>query len=76
VTKEKRKVKVTVGIYYIEARYSWSAPALIIKDQTGDTAPREVVIEFDRPGDISYFRERLQDIENGWRKELDSLKGE
>ena len=72
---EKRKVKVTVGVYYIEARTSWAKAALIIKDQTGDTAPREVVLEIDRPGDIAYIRERLNHIETAWHKELESIQG-
>lgn len=71
---EKRKVKVTVGAHHITARTSWGNPALIIHDQTGDKAPREVVIEIDRPADLTYIRERLQDIEDAWHKELNAIK--
>lgn len=71
---EKRTVKVKVGVYFIEAETGWNRSALIIKDHSGDLAPREVTLRIDQPSDISYIRERLQDIENGWRKELDALK--
>jgi hypothetical protein len=73
---EKRVVKVKVGVYFIEAHTGWNRSFLKIIDQSGDLARREVTLKIDQPSDIAYIRERLTDIENAWRKELDALKCE
>lgn len=67
---EKRTVKVTVGVYFIEAKTGWSNAHLKIIDQSGDRAPREVTLLIESPIDVAYIRERLDDIEKGWHKEL------
>lgn len=74
MSDEKRLVHTTVGVFYCTATTSWSNAALVFEDNTGDKAPRKVTIKIDRPSDISYIRERLQNIEDGWKKELESLK--
>lgn len=71
---EKRTVKVKVGVYFIEAKTGWNRSALIIRDQSGDVAPREVTLRIDQPSDIEYIRAKLDEIEVGWRKELDAIR--
>jgi hypothetical protein len=71
---EKRTVKVKVRAYFIEAKTGWNRSALIIKDQSGDAAPREVTLRIETPSDIEYIRQRLDEIEVGWRKELDAIR--
>jgi hypothetical protein len=67
---DKRQVKVTLGVFYITARTGWNSAALLISDSSGDKAPRLVTLEVSGPSDLSYIRERLDNIEDGWRKEL------
>lgn len=71
---EKRQVHVKLAVVMCTAQTSWDDAALIFQDQTGDLAPRKVTLRIERPSDISYIRERLQDIENAWRRELDTLR--
>jgi uncharacterized membrane protein len=71
---EKRVVKVTLGVFYATVSTGWNQSALILEDNSGDVAPRKVTLRIERPSDIEYIRERLQQIEDAWRKELDSLK--
>lgn len=72
--KEKRLVHTTIGIFHCVAQTSWDRAALVLTDQSGDKAPRKVTIMIERPSDISYIRERLQNIEDAWRKELEAAK--
>ncbi len=74
MTDEKRKVHVKLGIFHCVAQTSWSSAALIFEDRTGDVAPRKVTLQIERPSDIAYIRERLDNIEDAWRKELDCIK--
>lgn len=71
---EKRVVKLTMGVHYASVSTGWNRSALILEDNSGDVAPRKVTLRIERPSDIEYIRERLQQIEDAWRKELDSLK--
>lgn len=73
-TAEKRVVKVTMGVFYATVSTGWNNSALILEDNSGDVAPRRVTLRIDRPSDIEYIRERLKQIEDAWRKELDSLR--
>jgi len=70
---EKRKVHTTVGVYFCVAQTGWAKSALIFEDNTGGVAPRKVTITIDRPSDVAYIRERLQNIEDAWKKELEAL---
>lgn len=71
---EKRQVHVKLGVFYCVAQTSWNSSALIFEDRTGDVAPRKVTLLIERPSDIAYIRERLDNIEAAWRKELDNIK--
>ena len=71
---DKRVVKVTMSVFFITASSSWNDAALILEDNSGDVAPRKVTLRISRPSDIEYIREKLKQIEDGWRKELDSLR--
>jgi hypothetical protein len=74
MNKEKRPVKVTLGVFYATVSTGWNRSALILEDNSGDVAPRKVTLKIERPSDIEYIRERLKMIEDAWRKELDSLR--
>ena len=71
---EKRARHLTVKVFYCASQVDWVDAALIFQDSSGGGAPRKVTIKIERPADIAYIRERLQDIEDGWRKSLDALK--
>lgn len=73
---EKRTVKVSLGVHWIEAKTGWNRSALLIVDDSGDKARREITLAIATPNELSYIRERLKDIEDAWRKELDAIKGE
>lgn len=74
MTAEKRVVKVTMGVFYATTTTSWNDAALILEDNSGDVAPRKVTLRIGRPADIEYIREKLKEIEDAWRRELDSLR--
>lgn len=74
MSDEKRTRHLTLGVFFVKAETSWNEAALIFEDRTGVTAPRKVTVLIDRPSDIAYIRERLDNIEAAWRKELDAIK--
>lgn len=74
LTAEKRTVHVTLGVFHCVAMTSWTGAALVFTDQSGDKAPRKVTLRIERPSDLSYIRERLQNIEDAWRKEIEQAK--
>lgn len=74
MSKEKRPVKVTLGVFCATVSTGWNNSALILQDNSGDVAPRKVTLKIERPGDIEYIRERLKIIEDAWRKELDTVR--
>lgn len=74
LTAEKRIHKMQIGVFYATVSTSWNNSALILEDSTGDVAPRKVTIRIERPSDIAYLRERLDQIEEAWQKELAALK--
>lgn len=71
---EKRTVKTKVGVYYIEAHTGWNSSFLKIIDHRVDLARREVTLLISKPSDIDYIRDKLNDIETAWHKELDSIQ--
>lgn len=71
---DKRPVKVKLGVHMATVSTGWSTSAITFSDQSGDVAPRIVTLVIDRPDDIAYIRERLDQIEAGWRKQLDAIK--
>ena len=73
-TADKRVVKVTMKVFIATVSTGWNQSALILEDNSGDVAPRRVTLKIERPLDIEYIREGLKQIEDAWRKELDSLK--
>lgn len=73
-TQEKRVRHLSLRVFYCKAQTSWNESALVFEDNTGDGAQKKVTLVIERPSDIAYIRERLQDVENAWRKELDTLK--
>jgi hypothetical protein len=62
----------TVGVFHAYIRKSWAASALIFEDTRDDQAKR-VVIEIDSPYDVAYIRERLNEIEAEWKRQLAEL---
>jgi hypothetical protein len=71
---DKRTVHVKLRVFNITAHTSWSSSALIMSDASGEAAPRKVTLVIERPSDIEYIRERLDQIEMSWRKELDRIR--
>lgn len=71
---EKRLRTLTLCVVSVNAQTSWRDAALIFEDQSGDMAPRKVILKIEHPGDIAYIRENLDNIEAAWRKALDSIK--
>lgn len=63
--------RLTVGIAQATARKGWSDATLVI-DQYGPDR-RQAVIKIDNPGTLAYVRERLNEIEQGWRQALAEL---
>ena len=60
-------------VYIIHAKTSWAESRLVFEDSSGaDT--KEVHIMIDRPGDVAYIREKLNEIEASWRRQLDGIK--
>lgn len=74
LSNEKRVRKLTLSVHYCETRTSWNNSALVFIDSSGDQASRKVVLNIERPSDISYIRERLQNIEDAWARELATAK--
>lgn len=74
LSAEKRLRHVSIRVFHCVAQTGWSSSALIFTDQSGDIAPRKVTLKIDSPSDISYIRERLQNIEDAWRKEIETAK--
>lgn len=74
MTAEKRVRVVHMGVFYATVSTSWKSSELILEDNSGDLAPRKVHLRIERPSDIAYLRERLDQIEAAWHKELASLK--
>lgn len=72
--KEKREVRVTLGVSWADVSTGWNRSSITFVDQSGDQARRRVTLKIERPMDIEYIRERLTMIEAAWRKELDTLK--
>lgn len=71
--KQPKQRTMTVGVYHCEVYKSWGALTIAFVDNRGEQR-RKVVIEIERPCDIAYIRERLDEIEQFWRSELESIK--
>lgn len=72
MSAEKRTVKVNIRVFYATVRTGWSTSALILEDNSGDIAPRKVTLQIESPSDIAYLRERLNQIEEAWQKQLNA----
>lgn len=73
-THDKRVRTMQVEVFYATVSTGWNTSALILEDNSGDTAPRKVTIHIRQPSDIAYLRERLDQIETAWQKALGQLK--
>jgi hypothetical protein len=60
---------MTLGVFVVDARKSWGKAALVFVDSRNDIR-RKAVIEITGPSDLNYLRERLDEIENDWKKRL------
>ena len=72
--KPKRRRTMTIKCNFVKARKSWANSALIIEDCPVGRSQQRVTVLITRPGDIAYLRERLQEIEDGWRAQLEGIK--
>ena len=70
----KRRRTMTIKCTSVNARRSWANSALILEDWPDGRPKQRVTILITRPGDIAYLRKRLQEIENGWRAQLEAIK--
>jgi len=65
--------KVTVGIGIVEANPGWLKSTLTFSAYRNDIQ-RVAVIEIREPYELRYIRERLDEIEAHWHKQLERLK--
>lgn len=68
-----KKQITTVSIDDVIVTHSWMSAALRVQEfKSGVTGPaKECVIKIREPSDIGYLRDRLDQIEAHWRRELD-----
>lgn len=67
-----RPQKVVVGIGTVVATSRWTGATITVTAYRDDIQ-RIAVLEFNEPYELEYFRERLDEIEAGWRKRLDAI---
>ena len=72
--KPKRPRTMTIGCDWITAQKSWRGATLTFQDSPTGQAERRVTVLIRNPGDIAYLRELLQEIEDGWRAQLEGIK--
>ena len=65
-----KKRKLTVKIHDTSIDKSWSNSALHVVEYGTGGVNKEVVIKIDEPSDLSYLRDRLNEIEAYWKGRL------